>query len=47
MIMCIQKLVSISIFGLKILKKICRNSVSNLRKMRIFNPNVDIVNDNV
>ena len=24
-----------------------RNSVANLRKMRIYNPNVDIVNDNV
>ena len=24
-----------------------RNSVANLRKMRIYNPNVDLVNDNV
>ena len=24
-----------------------RNSVANLRKIRIYNPNVDLVNDNV
>ena len=56
MIMCIQNFVSISLFVLKILKKNCiltsikdRNSVANLRKMTIYNPNVrvDLVNYNV
>ena len=53
MIMCIQNLVSICLFVLKILnKKIltsikARNSVANSRKMTIYNLNVDLVNDNV
>ena len=57
MIMCIQNLVSISLFGLKILKKntlnsdandiMGHNSVANLRKMKIYNPAVDLVNNNV
>ena len=54
MIMCIQNFVSISLFVLKILNKNKilksikgRNSVANLRKMRIYNPNTDLVNDNV
>ena len=54
MIMCIQNLVSISLFVLKILNKKRflmsikgHNHVKNLRKMTIYNPNVDLVNDYV
>ena len=54
MIMCIQYLVSICLFFLKILsenqiltsiKK--GNSVANLRKTMIYDTNIDLVNDNV
>ena len=54
MIMCIQNLVSICLFVLKILSKNKtltsiegRNFVANLRKTMIYNTNVDLVNDNV
>ena len=54
MIMCIQTLVSICLFVLKILSKNQiltsikdRNSVANLRKTLIYITNVDIVNDYV
>ena len=54
MIMCIQNLVSICLFFLKILTKNqilttikARNSVANLRKTMIFDTNIDLVNDNV
>ena len=54
MIMCIQNLVLFCQFVLKILSKIQiltlikgRNSVANLRKTKIYNINVDLVNDNV
>ena len=54
MIMCIQNLVTICLFVLKILSKKKnltsikgRNSVANLRKTMIYNNNVDLVNDNV
>ena len=54
MIMCIQNLVSICLFFLKILSKnqILKsikgfNSVANLRKTMIYNTNIDLVNDNV
>ena len=55
MIMCIQNLVSISLFVLKILKKKTEflmsikgsNSCKFAKKMTIYNPNVDLVNDNV
>ena len=54
MIMCIQNLVSICLFFLKILsKKQIRtaikngNSVANLRITMIYNTNIDLVNDNV
>ena len=54
MIMCIQNLVSICLFFLKILSKnqILTsikgfNSVANLRKIMIYNTNIDLVNDNV
>ena len=54
MIMCIQNLVSICQFGLKIWSKNQlltpikgRNSVANLQKMMHYNPKVDLVNDNV
>ena len=54
MIMCIQKLVSIFLFFLKILSKKqiltsikARNSFANLRKTMIFYSNIDLVNDNV
>ena len=54
MIMCIQNLVSICIFVLKIWSKKQiltsikgRNSVANLRKTMIYNINVDLINDNV
>ena len=54
MIMCIQNLVSIYLFVLKILSKNQilrsikgRNSIANLRKTAIYNTNVDLVNDNV
>ena len=54
MIMCLQSLVSFCQFVLKILSKNQilisikgRNSVANLRKIMIYNTNVDLVNDNV
>ena len=54
MIMCIQNLVSICLFILKILSKNKilttikgRNSVANLRKTMIYITNVDLVNDYV
>ena len=54
MIMCIQNLVLFCQFVLKILSKNQiltsikgRNSVANLRKTKIYNINVDLVNDNV
>ena len=54
MIMCIQNLVSICLFVLKILSKNQilmsikgRNSVANLRKTIIYYTNIDLVNDNV
>ena len=54
MIMCIQNLVSICQFVLKILSKNQiltsikgRNSVANLRKTMIYDTNIDLVNDNV
>ena len=54
MMMCIQNLVLFCQFVLKILSKTQiltsikgRNSVANLRKTKIYNTNVDIVNDNV
>ena len=54
MIMCIQNLVSICLFFLKILSKNQiltsiknGNSVANLRKTMIYNINIDLVNDNV
>ena len=54
MIMCIQNLVSICLFFLKILSKNQiltsiknGNSVANLRKTMIYNTNIDLVNDNV
>ena len=54
MIMCIQNFVSICLFVLQILSKNQiltsikgRNFVANLRKTKIYNTNVDLVNDNV
>ena len=54
MIMCIQNLVSICLFFLKILSKIQFltsikgfNSVANLQKTMIYDTNIDLVNDNV
>ena len=54
MIMCIQNLVSICLFFLKILSRNqiltsikARNSVANLRKTMIYETNIDLVNDNV
>ena len=54
MIMCIQSLVLFCQFVRKILSKNQiltsikgRNSVANLRKTKIYNINVDLVNDNV
>ena len=54
MMMCIQNLVLFCQFVLKILSKKQiltsikgRNSVANLRKTKIYNTNVDLVNDNV
>ena len=54
MIMCLQSLVSLCQFVLKILSKPQiltsikgRNSVANLRKTMIHDTNVDLVNDNV
>ena len=52
--MCIQNLVLFCQFVLKILSKNQiltsikgRNAVANLRKMTIYNTNVDLVSDNV
>ena len=54
MIMCIQNLVLFCQFVLKILSKIRiltsikgSNSVGNLQKTKIYNTNIDLVNDNV
>ena len=54
MTMCIQNLVSICLFVLKIwsknqiLKSIKgRNSVANVQKKKIYNSKLDLVNDNV
>ena len=54
MIMCIQNLVSICLFFLKILSKNQiltsikgRNSVANLRKTIIYDTDIDLGNDNV
>ena len=54
MMMCIQNLVSFCQFVLKILsiRRIPTpikgsNSVANLRKTKIYNINIDLVNDNV
>ena len=54
MIMCMQNLVSICLFFLKILSKNqiltsikARNSVANLRKTTIYDTNIDLVNDYV
>ena len=54
MIMCIQNLVSICLFLLKILSKNQirtliqgSNSFANLRKTTIYDTNIDIVNDNM
>ena len=52
MIMCIQNLVSICLFVLIIKNQILmsnkgRNSVANLRKTKIYNFNLDLVNDKV
>ena len=54
MTMCIQNLVSICLFFLKILSKNQiltsvknGNSVANLRKTMIYYTNIDLVNDNV
>ena len=54
MIMCMQNLVSICLFFLKILSKNqiltsikAHNSVANLRKTTIYDTNIDLVNDNV
>ena len=52
--MCIQNLVSFCQFVLKILSKYriltsikASNSVANLRKTKVYNTNIDLVNDNV
>ena len=54
MMMCIQNLVLLCHFFLKILSKNQiltsikgRNSVANLRKTKIYNTNLDLVTDNV
>ena len=54
MIMCIQNLVLFCQFVLKILSKnriltsiMGSNSVANLQKTKIYNNNIDLVNDNV
>ena len=54
MLMCIQNLVKYCLLVLKILSgnEILtsikgRNSVANLRKMTLYNPNVDLINGNV
>ena len=54
MIMCVQNLVSISLFFLKILSKSQiltsiknGNSAANLQKTMIYDTNIDLVNDNV
>ena len=54
MIMCIQNLVFFCQFVLKILSKNRiltsikgSNSVANLQKNKIYNTNIDLVNDNV
>ena len=54
MLLCIQNLVSICLFHLKILSKNQiltlikgSNSVANLRKTKIYDTNIDLVNDYV
>ena len=54
MIMCIQNLVSICLFFLKLLSKnriltLIKNgnSAANLQKIMIYDTNIDLVNDNV
>ena len=54
MIICIQNFVKFCPFILKIWSKNQiltsiegHNSIANLRKMTIYNPNIDLVNDNV
>ena len=54
MIMCLQSLVSLCQFVLKILSKNQilmsnkgRNSVADLRKTMIYNTNLDLINDNL
>ena len=54
MVMCIQNFVSFCPFVLKILSKNRiltsikgSNSVANLRKTKIYDTNIDLVNDNV
>ena len=54
MMMCIQNLVSFCQFVLKIFSKNRiltlikgSNSVANLQKTKIYNTNIDLVNDNV
>ena len=54
MMMCIQNLASFCQFVLKILSKTRiltsikgSNSVANLRKTKIYNTNIELVNDNV
>ena len=54
MIMCLQNLVKLCPFILKILSKNQiltsikgHNSVANLRKIMLYIPNIDLVNDNV
>ena len=54
MIMCIQNLVFFCLFVLKIFSKNRiltsikdSNSVANLQKKKIYNNNIDLVNDNV
>ena len=54
MLMCIQNLVLFCLFDLKILSKNQiltsikgRNSVANLRKIKIYYTNLDLITDNV
>ena len=54
MIMCIQNLVLFHVFVLKILSRNQilnsikgHNSVANVKEMMFYDPNVNIVNDNV
>ena len=54
LVMCIQNLVKFCLLNLKLLSKNRiltsikgHNSVANLQKMKLYNPNVDLVNDNM